>query len=159
MIQNPFQRKRDPLSQALDTLDSLRSDAAGFAADVRDAASKAADALGEAAPEGTSKRLPLIGVAAAGVAAIVVVAKVRRRSSAASAPQPVAPPAASASPSAVATAAKTTTAPPPAPSNSGPGEVKEEPAEAADPVAEPLTDPKAETEESRAAGEEANGSS
>ncbi len=50
MIQNPFRRKRDPLAQVLDTLDSLRADA-GVAADVRDAPAKAADALGEAAPE------------------------------------------------------------------------------------------------------------
>lgn len=82
MPTNPFRRKRDPLEQVLDVLDAVRSDAAKTAADIRDTAAKAADALGDAAPDAASKRLPLIGLAAAGAVAVVIAVRARAGGSA-----------------------------------------------------------------------------
>jgi len=109
-VRSPFARKRKtPLDQAFDALDNVRVDAAGIAASVRDAASKAADVLGDAAPEVRGRRLPLIGVvAAAGIAVALVVRSRRDESADAPPPAPYTPPS-------VETAAKSTataTAPP-----------------------------------------------
>lgn len=148
MIQNPFRRKRDPLDQVLDALNGVRAEAAQTAADIRDVASKAADALGEAAPEGSAKRLPLLGALVAGGAAIALVIRARARSATADAAAAYPPtPVPSASPTAVAKAAETTTVPPTAPSPSAPGGEDE----AAASTPEEPSEPKAETDESRAA--------
>ncbi len=150
MIQNPFRRKRDPLDQVLDALEGVRAEAAQTAADIRDVASKAADALGEAAPEGSKKRLPLLGALVAGGAAIAIVIRARARSAAADVQPPT--PAPSASPTAVATAAETTTVPPSAPGGEDEAAAADEVEVAADTsTPEEPGEPKAETDESRAA--------
>ena len=78
MIRTPFSRKpRSPLDQALEILEGVRAEAAQAAGTVRDAASKAADTLGEAAPDATSKRLPLIGAGVAVGAGIAVAVRSR----------------------------------------------------------------------------------
>ena len=67
MITNPFARKpKTPIDQALDTFDGLRSDAADYAATIRDAAADIAETLteiGPPAPKG--RKLPIVVAAAA----------------------------------------------------------------------------------------------
>ena len=59
-MSNPFARKRkSPIDKAFDAIDDVRSDAADIAASVRDAASHAADVLGDATPDVRGRRLPL----------------------------------------------------------------------------------------------------
>ena len=70
MIRNPFASKpKTPIDQALDAFDGVRTDAADYAAAIRDAAADIAETLtelGPPAPKG--RKLPMIaGVAAAGL--------------------------------------------------------------------------------------------
>ena len=71
MIRNPFARKpKTPIDQAVDAFDSVRSDAAGYAATIRDAAADIAETLteiGPPAPKGRKVVPLLLGVAAAGL--------------------------------------------------------------------------------------------
>jgi len=70
MITNPFSRKpKNPIDQAVDAFDGVRSDAADYAASIRDAAADIAETLtelGPPAPKG--RKLPILaGVVAAGL--------------------------------------------------------------------------------------------
>jgi hypothetical protein len=140
MISNPFSRKpKSPVDQALDAFDSVRADAADYAATIRDAASDIADTLAEIGPPAPKRRLPVIAAAVA--AALGIGYLVRSRLSGGSAPGPVpevpGPPAAA--PTATATAARTTATPAVAESTpASPGD------------SEPPKEPKAETAESTA---------
>ena len=70
MITNPFARKpKTPIDQALDTFDGIRSDAADYAATIRDAAAEIAETLTELGPPTPKgRKLPVIAaVAAAGL--------------------------------------------------------------------------------------------
>lgn len=111
MITNPFARKpKSPVDQVLDVVNNIRADAAGTAGSIRDAATKAADALGDAAPEvGGGRRLTVLGVVAAGVAGVALAVKARagNKSGPTLAPTPTEPPRPS---PAAATAAKATAA-------------------------------------------------
>ena len=135
-MRNPLSRKpKSPIDQALAVANNVRADAAGIAGTVRDAASKAADALGEAAPDPKGSRVPVIGAAVAAGVGVAVAVRSRLKGS----PET---PAATGNPSAVETAAKTSTVPKPDPQASKPaGEV----------AAEKPVDPKADTAESDAA--------
>lgn len=138
-MRNPLSRKpKSPIDQALSVVNNVRADAAGLAGTVRDAATKAADVLGDAAPAATKgRRLPVIGVAVAAGAGIAVA--IRSKMKSAGTPVAVPDPAA---PSAAKTAAKSTA-----------GTAKQSTATrpAAKVEAELPVDPKAETAESEAA--------
>ncbi len=128
MIRNPFSRKpKTPVDQALDAFDSVRSEAAQYAATIRDTAAEIADTLTEIGPPSAPKRkLPVIAAVAAAGLGIVYLAKSR---AAGSAPGPVpevpGPPAAAAT----ETAARTTAPTPPegaaAPTPAKPGDSEE----------------------------------
>lgn len=137
MISNPFTRKpKSPLDQVLDVLDDVRAEAAEAAGTIRDAATSAADALGDP-PVPSGRRLPLLGLLAAGGLGIALVLKARAGRSAS--PSMTAPP--PAPPPSVATAAKATTTPPPKTATTPASEVE----------AEEPKEPKAETTESEPA--------
>ena len=141
-MRNPFARKRkSPIEQAFDAIDDARSDAADIAATVRDAASRAADVLGDATPDVRGKRLPLIAVVAAAGIAIALVVRSRVKGSE-DAPGPVAY-----TPPSVQTAAKSTTA---SSAWSGAADASEPKAAAKTEPEEPR-EPQAETAESEAA--------
>ncbi len=135
MISNPFSRKpTNPVDQALDAFDSVRADAADYAAAVRDAAADIADTLTEIGPPAPKRRLPVIAaVAAAGLGIAYLV----RNRLAGDAPGPVGE--VPAAPTATATAARTT---------AEPATTDAEPASPGD--TEPPKEPKAETAESSA---------
>lgn len=135
-MRNPLSRKpKTPVDQVLAVAKNVRADAAGIAGTVRDAASKAADALGEAAPVAKGSRLPIIGAGVAAGAGVAIAVSSRLKGSSED-------PSAVGNPSAVQTAAKTTTVPKPDPEASKPaGQV----------AAEKPVDPKADTAESDAA--------
>ena len=62
MITNPFSRKpKNPIDQAVDAFDGVRTDAADYAASIRDAAADIAETLteiGPPAPKG--RKLPIL---------------------------------------------------------------------------------------------------
>ncbi len=65
MIRNPFaSRPKTPIDQALDAFDGVRSDAADYAATIRDAAADIADTLTEIGPPAPKGRKVPIVVAA-----------------------------------------------------------------------------------------------
>jgi hypothetical protein len=72
-MRNPLsRRRRDPLQQALDAIEDVRSEAARRAEDLRDAAAQAVDLLGEAVPESRRHRVPIaLGLIAAAVGTAV----------------------------------------------------------------------------------------
>jgi len=67
MITNPFARKpRTPIDQALDAIDNARSDAADYAATIRDTAAQIAETLTELGPPAPrGRKLPIIAAAVA----------------------------------------------------------------------------------------------
>ena len=71
MIRNPFAAKpKTPVDQAVDAFDAVRSDAAAYAATIRDAAADIAETLtelGPPAPKGRKAIPVVLGVAAAGL--------------------------------------------------------------------------------------------
>lgn len=136
-MRNPLSRKpQSPIDQALAIVDNVRADAAGLAGTVRDAATKAADALGDAAPATKDRRIPLVGAAVATGAGIAVAVRCKMKSdgSAVAVPDPAAP-------SAAKTASRTTAAAPKSTATKPAAKVE----------AEKPVDPKAETAESEAA--------
>lgn len=136
MIANPFARKpKSPVDQVLDVVNNVRADAAGAAGTIRDAASKAADALGDPPVPG-GRRLPVIGLIAA--AGLGVALALKARAGSGSAPSVTAPPP-SPAPS-VATAAKSTRV-----------ETSTDETPAAEVAPEQPREPKADTPESDAA--------
>jgi hypothetical protein len=107
MIANPFSRKpKRPVDRALDAFDSARSEAAAYAASIRDGAAGVAETLTEIGPPASRRRLPAIAIAAA--AALGVAYAVRKRLQS-SAPGPV--PEVPGPPSAAETASRTTAQP------------------------------------------------
>ena len=139
MIRNPFKRKpKSPLDQALDALDGVRTDAASAAGEIRDAAAKVADALGDVdVPR--ERRLPLIGAAAAAGLGLALAIRVRAKRGSDPEVPASSTGAVPASP-ATATAAKTTAAP-----------VTPGPVAAGEPTSEKPKEPRAQTDESEAA--------
>ncbi len=136
MITNPFARKpRTPLDRALATVEDVRAEAATTAAAIRDAAAKAADALGEPPVPG-GRKLPVIAVAAAAALGVAIAIK-SRAGRGAPAPAPEAPRPAPAT----ATAARATATDAPVATGSKP---------AAEVAPEEPREPRAETEESEA---------
>lgn len=135
MIANPFSRKpKRPVDRALDAFDAARSEAAAYAASVRDGAAGVAETLTEIGPPASRRRLPAIAIAAA--AALGVAYAVRKRlKSPAPGPVPEVP----GPPSAAETASRTTAQP------------AAEPALQATPT-EPPKEPTATTSESDSAG-------
>ena len=139
MIRNPFVRKpQTPFDKALAVVDDVRSEAAQAAAAIRDAASKAADALGEPqVPVPGGRRLPAVVLAAAGGLGVAIAIKAR-----AGGREPELPPVPPRrSEPATATAAKATTTAPSSTVASTP---------ASDVGPEEPKEPKAETRESGA---------
>ncbi len=139
MISNPFSRRPNtPVDQALDAFDDVRSEAADYAAAIRDAAADIADTLTEIGPPAPKRRLP---VAAAAAAAALGVAYLVRSRLGGSAPGPAPEvPGRHATPTATATAARETAGTAPAGDPPAPGD-SEEPKE-----------PRAATAESGSAG-------
>ena len=138
MITNPFSRKpKTPVDQALDAFDSVRSDAADYAATIRDAAADIADTLAELGPPSPKRRLPVIAAAAAAALGIGYLVK-SRLAGGAPGPVPEVPGPPAAAPTATETAARTTAAP----------AAESAPASAGD--SEEPKEPKAETAESTA---------
>ena len=136
MITNPFSRKpKTPVDQALDAFDSVRSDAADYAATIRDAAADIAETLAELGPPSPKRRLPVIAAAAAAALGIGCLVK-SRLSGGAPGPVPEVPGPPAAAPT--ATAARTTAA----------SATDTEPASPGD--SEKPKEPKAETAESTA---------
>jgi len=82
LVTNPFARKpKSPVDQVLEVVDYVRADAAETAGAIRDAAARAADALGEATPEhGRSRRLPALGVLAAAGLGVALAIRARAAS-------------------------------------------------------------------------------
>jgi len=112
LITNPFSRKpKTPLDQALDVIDNVRSDAAETAAQIRDAAAKAADVLGVPTPDvGGRGKLPVLGVVAAAGLGVAIAIRARGGKR----PEPTLPPTPTQAPKptpAAATAAKVTAKP------------------------------------------------
>ena len=90
MIRNPFARKpKTPIDQALDAFDGVRSDAADYAATIRDTAAEIAETLteiGPPAPKG--RKLPLLAAAAAAGLGIAYLVRSRVSGSSPQYPQP-----------------------------------------------------------------------
>jgi hypothetical protein len=139
MIINPFSRKpKSHVDQALDAFDSVRADAADYAATIRDAAADIADTLADIGPPAPKRRLPLIVAAAAAALGIGYLVR-SRLSGGAPGPVPEVPGPPAAAPTATETAARTTATPAAAESAAAsPGD------------SEPPKEPKAETAESTA---------
>ncbi len=113
-MNNPFSRKpKTRIEQAFAVANGVRSEAATAAASVRDAATKTVEALGEATPIRSPRRLPVVGAAAAvGAGAAVAL---RKRAGGGAGTEPITSPATAEVPQAppsVGTAAATTAAPP-----------------------------------------------
>jgi hypothetical protein len=109
MIANPFSRKpKRPVDRALDAFDAARSEAAAYAASIRDGAAGVAETLTEIGPPDSKRRLPAIAIAAAAVLGVAYAVRKRLESSA---PGPV--PEVPGPPSAAETASRTTAQPAP----------------------------------------------
>ena len=138
MISNPFSRKpKTPVDQALAAFDSVRGDAAEYAATIRDAAADIADTLAEIGPPAPKRRLPVIAAAVAAALGIGYLVR-SRLSGGAPGPVPEVPGPPAAAPTATETAARTTAA----------SAIETTPASPGD--SEPPKEPKAETAESTA---------
>ena len=137
MIRNPFARKQQtPLDKALAVADDVRAEAAETAAAIRDAAARAADALGDPPVPG-GRKLPAVALVAA--AGLGVALAVKSRAGNREPELPPVPP--RREEPATAVAAKATATSPPATTASKP---------AAEVEPERPKEPRAETKESEA---------